>query len=147
MKLLALLAIATLAHAEPKAEFQALYGTDGTLREANGRTAFSVASSGATTTYRDSSGRVTATAFGFGLDRLTYRDASGRVCGTASQLGSNTTFRDASGRVTGTASELGTSTTYRDASGRVLGTASRMGNSITFRDSSGRTTGTGTARK
>ena len=139
--------VTALAHGEPKKEFQALYGTNGSLRDASGRTAGSARSTSSTTTYRDASGRVTATASGFGPERLTYRDASGRTCGTASQYGARTTFRDASGRVTGTASAMGDRTTYRDASGRVVGTASRTGDSITFRDGSGRLTGTGPVRK
>ena len=139
--------VTALAHADPKQEFQALHGKNGTLRDASGRSAFSASSTASATTYRDSSGRITATASGTSPDRLTYRDASGRVTGTASENGTSTTFRDASGRITGTAAVSGTSTTYRDSSGRIVGTASRTGDSITFRDASGRITGTGTTRK
>jgi YD repeat-containing protein len=149
LKLLAVylgLALA-LVRAEPKNEFQALYGSNGSLCDASGRSAFSARSSGTSTTYRDASGRVTVTASGFSADRLTYRDSSGRVCGTASQTGTRTTFRDGSGRITGTASQTGDRTTYRDASGRIVGTASRSGDTITFRDGSGRTTGTASVRK
>ena len=62
-------------------------------------------------------------------ENRTYRDASGRVTATASTTGNTTTYRDASGRVIGTASTTGNTTTYRDASGRVTATASTTGRS------------------
>ena len=146
-KLLILGLVTAIAYAEPKQEFQSLYGKNGTLRDASGRTVYSANSTTSTTTYRDSSGRTVGTATGTSPDRLTYRDASGRTTGTATESGTSTTFRDASGKTTGTATVSGTTTTFRDSSGRTTGTAYRSGDTITFRDASGRTTETGTARK
>ncbi len=146
-KLLILGLVTAIAYAEPKQEFQSLYGKNGTLRDASGRTTYSANSTASTTTYRDSSGKTVGTATGTSPDRLTYRDATGRTTGTATESGTNTTFRDASGKTTSTTTVSGNTTTFRDSSGRTTGTASRSGDTITFRDASGRTTGTGTARK
>jgi hypothetical protein len=56
------------------------------------------------TTFRDSSGRTTGTAFTDSQGTTTYRDAGGRTIGTGSRDSQGTrTFRDSGGRTTGTA--------------------------------------------
>jgi hypothetical protein len=99
--------------------------------------------SGDRNTFRDSSGRVQATATRSG-NQTTFRDSSGRVVGTANTYGDRTVLRDSSGRVVESANTNRDRTTFRSSSGSNIGSATQSRNQTTFRDSSGRSIGSTT---
>lgn len=93
-------------------------------RDENGNVVRTGSQSGNTTTYRDTSGKISSSVSRSPAGVDTERDSSGQIVtsSSANPSGDTVTYRDGSGRILGTryTSPAG-NVTYRDATGRITG--------------------------